>query len=102
MPLEPRDDRQHGAGVRGHGGFFPVDEMTLEYLRLTGRDEALIATGRGSTARLQGLWRDDAARSSTATVSSSTSATSSRRWPGRSARRTASPARHEEPEWHPI
>ena len=45
---------EYGATV----GFFPVDEMTLEYLRLTGRDEALIATVE-QYCKLQGLWRDD-------------------------------------------
>ncbi len=45
---------EYGATV----GFFPVDEQTLEYLRLTGRDEALIATVE-QYCKLQGLWRDD-------------------------------------------
>lgn len=39
-------------------GFFPVDEQTLEYLRLSGRDEALVKTVE-LYAREQGLWRDD-------------------------------------------
>ena len=46
---------EYGATV----GFFPVDEQTLEYLRLTGRDEALIAAVE-QYCKLQGLWRDDA------------------------------------------
>ncbi len=46
---------EYGATV----GFFPVDDQTLRYLRLTGRDEALIETVEQYT-RLQGLWRDDA------------------------------------------
>ena len=33
----PRHDREHVAGVRATCGFFPVDEETLRYLRLTGR-----------------------------------------------------------------
>jgi aconitate hydratase len=39
-------------------GFFPVDEQTLDYLRQTGRDEALIESVRLYT-QAQGLWRDD-------------------------------------------
>jgi aconitate hydratase len=38
-------------------GFFPVDERTIDYLRLTGRDEQQIALVR-AYAREQGLWRD--------------------------------------------
>jgi aconitate hydratase len=40
-------------------GFFPVDERTLEYLRLTGRDEQGIALTR-AYCEAQGLWRDNA------------------------------------------
>jgi aconitate hydratase A / 2-methylisocitrate dehydratase len=39
-------------------GFFPVDDQTLEYMRLTGRDEKLIATVE-QYCKAQGLWRDD-------------------------------------------
>ncbi|WP_311267695.1 aconitate hydratase AcnA [Sphingobium sp. WCS2017Hpa-17] len=38
-------------------GFFPVDEATLTYLRLTGRDPARVALVE-AYARAQGLWRD--------------------------------------------
>ena len=38
-------------------GFFPIDERTLEYLRLTGRDEERIALVQ-AYAQAQGLWRD--------------------------------------------
>jgi aconitate hydratase len=38
-------------------GFFPVDERTLEYLRLTGRDDERIELVR-EYSRAQGLWRD--------------------------------------------
>jgi len=38
-------------------GFFPVDERTLDYLRLTGRDEEQVALVRAYT-QAQGLWRD--------------------------------------------
>ena len=45
-------------------GFFPVDERTLEYLRLTGRDEAAV-TGVEAYAKAQGLWYgEDAAEKS--------------------------------------
>ena len=39
-------------------GFFPVDQMTLDYLRGTGRDERLIGTVE-QYCIAQGLWRDD-------------------------------------------
>ncbi|MBW3665971.1 MAG: aconitate hydratase AcnA [Actinobacteria bacterium] len=45
---------EYGATV----GFFPVDERTLEYLRLTGRDDKLIDTVE-AYYKTQGLWRDD-------------------------------------------
>ena len=45
---------EYGATV----GFFPVDEQTTSYLRLTGRDEALVETVE-QYCRLQGMWRDD-------------------------------------------
>ncbi|SDM18376.1 aconitase [Modicisalibacter muralis] len=38
-------------------GFFPVDEQTLDYLRLTGRDDAQIALVE-AYAKAQGLWRE--------------------------------------------
>ena len=41
-------------------GFFPVDDRTLEYLRLTGRDEERIELVRAYT-QAQGLWRDASA-----------------------------------------
>jgi aconitate hydratase len=40
-------------------GFFPIDERTLEYLRLTGREESRIELVR-AYAQAQGLWRDAA------------------------------------------
>ena len=39
-------------------GFFPVDDQTTRYLRLTGRDEDLVATVE-QYYREQGLWRED-------------------------------------------
>ena len=40
MKVADRAHRQHGAGIRRTMGFFPVDEQTLAYLRLTGRTDA--------------------------------------------------------------
>ncbi|HEX9645097.1 MAG TPA: aconitate hydratase AcnA [Acidimicrobiia bacterium] len=48
---------EYGATV----GFFPVDDQTIRYLRLTGRTEALVETVE-QYCKLQGLWRDDARR----------------------------------------
>lgn len=45
---------EYGATV----GFFPVDDQTLKYLRLTGRDDKLIDTVE-QYYREQGLWRDE-------------------------------------------
>ncbi len=45
---------EYGATV----GFFPVDEQTMKYLRLTGRDEKLCQTIE-LYCKAQGLWRDD-------------------------------------------
>ncbi|MEO5808671.1 MAG: aconitate hydratase AcnA [Sphingomicrobium sp.] len=38
-------------------GFFPIDERTIDYLRLTGREEARIELVR-AYANAQGMWRD--------------------------------------------
>ncbi len=38
-------------------GFFPIDERTLEYMRLTGRDDGRIELVR-AYAQAQGMWRD--------------------------------------------
>ena len=46
---------EYGATI----GFFPVDEQTLRYLRLSGRDEKLVNTVE-KCCKAQGLWRDDA------------------------------------------
>lgn len=45
---------EYGATV----GFFPVDDMTLDYLRLSGRSDELVKTIE-QYCRLQGMWRDD-------------------------------------------
>ena len=39
-------------------GFFPVDDQTITYMRLSGRDEDLLETVE-QYYRLQGMWRDD-------------------------------------------
>ena len=41
---------EYGATV----AIFPIDEMTLDYLRLTGRDASRVAARRGSTRRRRG------------------------------------------------
>ncbi len=38
-------------------GFFPIDERTIDYLKLTGREDARIELVR-AYAKTQGLWRD--------------------------------------------
>ena len=45
---------EYGATV----GFFPVDDQTLKYLRLTGREDKLIDTIE-QYYKTQGMWRDD-------------------------------------------
>ncbi len=45
---------EYGATV----GFFPVDQQTLDYMRLSGRDESLIAAVE-QYYKEQGLWYDD-------------------------------------------
>ncbi|HET9397418.1 MAG TPA: aconitate hydratase AcnA, partial [Sphingomicrobium sp.] len=40
-------------------GFFPIDERTIDYLKLTGRDDARIELVR-AYAKAQGMWRDSA------------------------------------------
>jgi len=46
---------EYGATI----GFFPVDEQTIKYMTLTGRDTKLIETVE-QYCKMQGLWRDDA------------------------------------------
>ena len=38
-------------------GFFPIDQATLDYMKLTGRDEATIALAE-HYAKAQGMWRE--------------------------------------------
>ena len=68
---------------------FPIDAETLRYLEFSGRAEGADRARRGVRARAGPVARRAAPRSRrTPRRSSSTSATSCRRWPGRSARRT--------------
>ncbi len=39
-------------------GFFPIDSETINYMRLTGRDETTVALTE-QYAKAQGMWRDD-------------------------------------------
>ncbi len=48
---------EYGATI----GFFPVDDRTLEYLRLSGRSDALVQTVE-AYCKANMLWRDDAAK----------------------------------------
>ena len=63
-------------------GFFPVDELTLDYLRLTGRSAGARRARRGLLQGEPALARARRVHPSTRRWSSSTSATSSRRSPG--------------------
>ncbi|MGI9610819.1 MAG: aconitate hydratase AcnA, partial [Acidimicrobiia bacterium] len=59
MPLATRAtianmSPEYGATV----GFFPVDDQTIKYMRLTGRSPELVETVE-QYYRLQGMWRDD-------------------------------------------
>ncbi|MBI5156700.1 MAG: aconitate hydratase AcnA [Acidimicrobiia bacterium] len=61
---------EYGATV----GFFPVDDETIRYLRLTGRDENLVEAVE-QYYRMQGMWRDESrviAYSSTLSLDMST------------------------------
>ena len=70
-------------------GFFPVDEQTLDYLRLTGRARGADRARRGVLQGEPALARPGGGSRRTRRWSSSTSATWSRPSPGRAARRTA-------------
>jgi aconitate hydratase len=48
---------EYGANM----GFFPIDEETLRYLRMTGRDEESVVLAE-AYARRQGMWADDASQ----------------------------------------
>jgi aconitate hydratase len=75
---------EYGATV----AIFPIDDMTLEYLRLTGRDDARVALVE-AYAKEQGLFRTvTSPEPSTRRRSRSSSTRSSPAWPARSGRRT--------------
>ena len=59
MPLATRATIANMAPEYGATcGFFPVDDRTLEYMRLSGREESLIKTVE-LYCKAQGLWRED-------------------------------------------
>ena len=69
-------------------GFFPIDDETLRYLRVSGRDEARIALVE-AYAKANGFWRGaDYDPVYTDTLGARHGRRSSRRSPGRSGRRT--------------
>ena len=69
---------------------FPIDDVTLDYLRLTGRSEEQVALVE-AYSKLQKLWHDADARAGLQRVPRARPrAPSCRRSPARSARRTAS------------
>ena len=72
-------------------GIFPIDEETLAYLRLTGRDEARIALVE-AYAREQGLWRlPGATPLFDETLELDLAIGAARPWPARAGPRTAWP-----------
>ena len=59
MPLATRATIANMAPEYGATcGFFPIDDRTLDYLRLSGRDESLIGTVE-TYSKAQGFWRND-------------------------------------------
>ena len=69
---------------------FPIDDMTLDYLRLTGRSADAGRARRGVCARRRGcIAPTRPSIRSTPTRSNSISRRSSQAWPGRAVRRTA-------------
>ena len=70
-------------------GFFPVDKVALDYLHLTGRDEHRIALVE-AYLKAQGMFREPGAPDPVFTDTLELDLSPcSRRWPGRSGRRTA-------------
>ena len=72
---------------------FPIDDVTLDYLRLTGRSGRAGRAGRGVRQGAGPLARPGPRGRATRSTSSSTCRPSSRASPGRSARRTGSRCR---------
>ena len=52
----PRDDREHGARVRRDDRLLPVDDETITYLKLSGRDDGRVALAK-AYYEAQGLYR---------------------------------------------
>jgi aconitate hydratase len=75
---------EYGATI----AIFPIDAMTLDYLRLSGRDRARVELVE-AYARAQGLFFEKGAAIRYRKPSTSTSTRSSQASPGRSGRRTA-------------
>ena len=71
-------------------GFFPVDKVALDYLRLTGRDEHRIALVE-AYCKAQGMWREPGTPEPvfTDTLELDLATRAAVAWPGRSGRRTA-------------
>ena len=68
MPLATRATIANMAPEYGATcGYFPVDEGTLEYLELSGRDETLIGTVE-AYAKAQGLWASEPSRVEYSTI----------------------------------
>ena len=94
LPLETRAtignmSPEYGATC----AIFPIDQVTIDYLRFTGRADEHLALVE-AYAKAQGLWHDPSAPSpSTPSTSRSTWATSSPRWPARPGPRTGSRCR---------
>ncbi len=69
---------------------FPIDDETLRYLRFTGRSDHQVALVEAYAKDAGPVARPGRTRPTTPSRSSSTCRRSSRRWPARSVRRTAS------------
>ena len=96
-PRRPGDDRQHVARVRVDVRDLPVDAETLRYLEFTGRPTRSSSSSTRTPASRACSTADESEDPTTPTRWSSTSTTSSRASPGRSARRTASRLRSQAP-----
>ncbi len=77
---------QYGAGIRATCGFFPIDDVTLEYMRLSGRSEEQVALVEAYT-KAQGMWRNPGDELSSPARLNSIWEASRRASPGRNVRR---------------
>ena len=56
--LWPIDNHcEHGTGIRRNLRFLPIDDITLEYMRLSGRSEEQVELVN-AYAKAQGMWRN--------------------------------------------